>query len=152
MYYMERIFFINHRLDDEHGFALLTFYLPTFDFIKIVQVKLKCNHFLSSSCVKLSFTISEKNAKDLTNRGQNDLVARSNTKWLSFQHRRGPLEWLADVGGSLGLYLGASVFTIVEILWVKYLLVTKCLCRQVIRKVDGIRWERYGALFGTLFF
>ena len=74
------IFFINHSLDDEHGFALLTFYLPTFDFIKIVQVKLKCNHFLSSSCVKLSFTISEKNAKDLTNRGQNDLVARSNTK------------------------------------------------------------------------
>ena len=47
--------------------------------------------------------------------------------------------------------MGASVFTIVEILWVKYLLVTKCLCRQVIRKVDGIRWKRYGALFGTLF-
>ena len=33
------------------------------------------------------------------------------------QHHRGPLEWLADIGGSLGLYLGASVFTLVEILW-----------------------------------
>ncbi len=33
------------------------------------------------------------------------------------QHSRGPLEWLADVGGSLGLYLGASLFTVVEILW-----------------------------------
>lgn len=33
------------------------------------------------------------------------------------QHRRGPLEWLADIGGSLGLYLGASVFTIAEIFW-----------------------------------
>lgn len=33
------------------------------------------------------------------------------------QHRRGPLEWLADIGGSLGLYLGASVFTVFELLW-----------------------------------
>ena len=33
------------------------------------------------------------------------------------QHHRGPMEWLADIGGSLGLYLGASVFTVVEIVW-----------------------------------
>ena len=32
------------------------------------------------------------------------------------QHVKGISEWLADVGGSLGLYLGASIFTVVEML------------------------------------
>ena len=38
--------------DDEDGFALLTFYLPTFDFIKIVQVRLKCNPFQKLACAQ----------------------------------------------------------------------------------------------------
>ena len=31
------------------------------------------------------------------------------------QHLKGLPEWLADVGGSLGLYLGASAFTLIEL-------------------------------------
>ena len=50
------------------------------------------------------------------------------------QHLRGVSEWLADVGGSLGLYLGASMFTVIEILG---LLVV--LARSAVKKMTRAR-------------
>jgi hypothetical protein len=35
---------------------------------------------------------------------------------------------LADIGGSLGLYLGASVFTVIEIFWMFIMLCKRCIC------------------------
>ncbi len=61
-----------------------------------------------------------------------------------FKHRRGPLEWLADVGGSLGLYLGASVFTVLELGWLGIVIVKRCLWRKCAKPKEPPREKENG--------